>query len=241
MIRNLFFNKTVRTFLLIALLSMSACQPKPSRVEQMRMDKAHRDSIAYVQAQQTMHYSDSLLQTLLPQVDPLLKSFRYEKNEKVEDHGQYVHRLLQTNSNTQRNFIQAYVSDDRRITIKSYCYGNNAIQHHHLKVSAGEVYMEREGSLHVFEVEGVHEILTIEQEDALALLRFITEHMDERIMVTAYGRSRITYYLQTNEKQALAQTYHLAMLMQDIDQLERAIKVASMQISKYENKHTQCK
>lgn len=237
MMQKHIFNTCIFSIMVLTLGGISACQPKPNRAEVMRMEKFHHDSIAYIQAQQTMMYSDSLLQTLLPQVDPLLKAFRYEKNEKVEDHGQYVHKLLQTTSNTQRNFIQAYVSDHRRTVLKSYYYGDYAIQHDHLKLSAGEVFAQCEGSLYRFEVEGVHEILTIEQDDALSLLRFVAEHIDERILVTAYGKSRVTYYLQSNEKQALAQTYQLAILMQDIDQLERAIKTASMQISKYENKH----
>ena len=76
------------------------------QVDARREAKALQDTIALLEAERTAAYADSVLQTLLPQVDPLLKKFRYEKDERYEDHGQYVSRLLQTTSNTERCFIQ---------------------------------------------------------------------------------------------------------------------------------------
>lgn len=215
---------------------LPCCKPRPSKVELLRREKAFEDSVEYVRAERTIAYSDSSLQLLLPQVDPLLKAFRYEKNEKAEDHGHYVHRLLQTTSNTERNFLQAYVSDDRRVELKSYYFGTQPIHHRSVELSAGEVLIAKEGSPFSFEAEGVHEIVTIEQQDALSLLQFVAEHFDERILVKASGASRVTYYLQENEKKALRDTYQLALLMMDIDRLERAIHTASLQRTKYEKK-----
>lgn len=218
-------------------LVIPSCKPRPSKVELLRREKAQEDSLEYVRAKRTIAYSDSLLQELLPQVDPLLLSFCYEKNEKAEDHGHYVHRLLQTTSNTERNFLQAYVLDNRRVEVKSYYFGAQPINHRRLELNAGEVVVAKEGSPFRFEAEGVHEIVTIEQQDALELLQFVAEHFTERILVKASGSSRVTYYLQDNEKTALRDTYQLALLMMDIDRLERAIHTATLQCAKYEKKH----
>lgn len=232
---NNFFMRN-KTIFLVLFLAVVGCRPHPSQVELMRAAKAQKDSVQYAQACQTILYSDSLLQTLLPQVDPLMKAFVYEKDDKAEDHGHYVHRVLRTTSNTQRNFLQAYVRDNKQVSLTSYFYGSHPIHHNHIKLSVGELYLDKEGSLYSFEVEGVHEMLTVENADALQFLQFVAEHASERVLVTAYGASKVTYYLNDTEKNALTQTFQLAVLMSDIDRLERAIHVASLQKAKYEKK-----
>lgn len=222
-------------------VAMTACGNRPSKVDLMRQEKAQRDSIKYVQAKQNMYYSDSLLQVLLPQVDPLLKSFVYSKHDKAEDHGHYVHRLLQTSTNTTRNFLQAYVADNRVTSLQSYYYGAARHQQKSLRLNVGEDYVEKEGSNHAFEAEGWHEILTIEDADAIQMLALVANHVGERVRVESKGVRPVVYYLSVQEQQALAETYQLSVLMRDIDALERAIHVADMQIRKYEKNHPNCK
>jgi len=233
--KQLFF--TLFGFALLA----SACTNKPSKVELMRQQKAQKDSITYANAQQNMYYSDSLLQVLLPQADQLMKLFVYDKDEKAEDHGHYVHRLLQTTRNTERNFLQAYIADNRQVSIQSYYYGSKKHNQRSLRISVGEDYVEKEGHNHAFNVEGWYELLTIEGEDALQLLAFITNHQQERIKVLSRGNQEVVYILTPTEKQALVETYQLASLMRNVDALERAIHVANLQIQKYEKKQDECK
>lgn len=210
----------------------------PKQVEQRRQAKALKDTIVYLQSQQTLRYSDSILQPLLPEADKLLKQFRYEKREGYEDHGQYVYRNLQTGWNTNRCFLQAYVSDDRKTLVKSYYYGSKPIHQISVAMQAGEQEIELQGQNHAFEVEGWHEILTLENEQALEILNFVSSHMGERIRVTAQGEkpaSKAVYYLSDSEKQALDQTYRLGLLMRDIDELERQISLASKRIEHFES------
>lgn len=216
----------------------SVHQLYPRQVEQRRQAKALKDTIVYLQSQHTLRYSDSILQPLLPEADKLLKEFRYEKREGYEDHGQYVYRNLQTGWNTNRCFLQAYVSDDRKTLVKSYYYGGKPIHQVSVALQAGEQEIELQGQNHAFEVEGWHEILTLENEQALEILNFISSHMSERIRVTAQGEkpaSKAVYYLSDNEKQALDRTYQLGLLMRDIDELERQISLASKRIEHFES------
>ncbi len=208
----------------------------PKEVAVRRMAKSLSDSIVYLEAQRTLAYSDSLLNTLLPQVDPLLKKFRYEKNEKYEDEGKYVHYLLKTTSNTSRCYLQCYVSDQRKTILKSYYFGAKPIQHDRLTLTANEMSIEQTGSQHSFEAEGWHEILTLNEESALQILNFISAHKQDRIKVTLSGKSNYIYYLQANEKEALEQTYLLGILMRDIRRLEESINLANKQIERYQAK-----
>lgn len=210
----------------------------PKQVAQRRQAKALKDSIVYLQAQYTLRYADSLLQPLLPEADKLLKEFRFEKNDNYEDHGNYVYRTLQTGWNTNRCFLQAYVSDDRKTLLKSYYYGAKPLHQTAVALQAGEQEIELQGRNHAFEVEGWHEILTLEDEQALEVLNFISSHMGERIRVAAKGQNKAgaVYYLSDNEKQALDQTYRLGLLMRDINQLEQQIALASQRIEHFETK-----
>lgn len=209
----------------------------PKQVAQRRQAKVLKDTIVYLQSQQTLRYADSILQPLLPEADKLLKEFRFEKSDNYEDHGHYVYRNLQTGWNTNRCFLQAYVSDDRKTLVKSYYYGAKQINQSSVALQAGDAEIELQGQNHAFEVEGWHEVLTLADEQALEVLNFISSHLNDRIRITAKGKGKAVYYLFDNEKEALDKTYHLGLLMRDIDQLEQQIRLASLRIQHFESKN----
>jgi len=220
------------------------------QVNVRREAAALHDSIAILEAERTAAYADSMLQTLLPQVDPLLKKFRYEKDEKYEDNGQYVSRLLQTVSNSERCFIQAYVGDNRLTRVKSYYYGSTALIQSDLElcVMPDEQCNNWQGSEHHFssDADGFHSILTVEGDEAIGLLAFIAANPDARIRVRLQGKNSkgkevapYVYYLAKNEKAALIETLQLATLFHDINRLEEMMNTCKKQLNKLQNKHIQ--
>lgn len=222
----------------IALDSVHATYPR--EVAQRRLAKALGDSITYLEAQSTLAYADSMLPPLLEQSDKLLKQFKYEKETQYEDKGRYVHRLLHTNSNTARNFLQAYVRDDRQTIVKSYYYGSYQVNQQQVTLSAQGEEVRFSGSNHAFEVDGWHEIMTLEDENALQLLNFISAHHSDRVRVHGAGlkpNHTWVYYLNDKEKEALSATYQLGFLMKDILRLEQMANTARNQIAHYERKY----
>ena len=214
----------------------------PKEVAKRRLAKALEDSIVYLEAQTTLQYADSMLPPLLEQADKLLKQFRYEKNDKYEDHGRYVHRLLNTGSNTSRNFLQAYVRDDRQTIVKSYYYGPKPMNQQTISLSSGDEIERFSGSNHAFEMEGWHEVMTMEDEPALRLLNFISAHMTSRLRVGGEGEKPTqtwVYYLNDKEKEALSQTYQLGWLMKDIRRLEQMSNTANAQIARFHRKKSE--
>ncbi len=209
----------------------------PRQVEVRRNAKALMDSIVYIEAKRNLSYSDSLLQPLLPEVDKMLKQFNNEKNGEYENYGRYVHKQLPTSRNIDRCFIQAYVNEDVRTTLKSYYYGKKAINHESVTFAVGEDYLTFTGTSHAFEDGGgKYEILTLAEDDAIAALSFIGNHENDKIKVTLKGSGEYAYFLNKNEKKALAETCQLALTMRDVRQLEQQINVANGQIAKYESK-----
>ena len=63
---------------------------KPSKMEQYRAEKHVRDSVGLVDQQRSLAFYESQLELLKPKADSLLPYFKYEKNEKYQDHGYYV-------------------------------------------------------------------------------------------------------------------------------------------------------
>ena len=76
-------------FIIICALALAGCN-KPSRVEQYKAEKHVRDSVALAEQERSLAYYQSQLDVLLPQADSLLAYFKYERNEKYQDHGYYV-------------------------------------------------------------------------------------------------------------------------------------------------------
>lgn len=92
-------------FLLAFAFAFTACN-KPSKAEQYRAEKHVQDSIRLVEQQTSLAYYQSQLEPLTAQADSLLPFFKYEKNEKYQDHGFYVL--------TARNGVRILVRDDGR-------------------------------------------------------------------------------------------------------------------------------
>lgn len=212
----------------------------PHEVAERRLAKALEDSIIYLEALSTKAYADTILPPLLEQVDVLIKQFRYEKNDKYEDYGRYVHRLLATGSNTSRNFLQAYVRDDRQTIVKSYYYGSYPVNQQYIILSADGDESQYMGSNHAFEAEGWHEIMSLQDDRALELLNFISGHMAARIRIKGQGEKAHhswVYYLNDKEKNALSETYQLGWLMKDIRRVEQMQSAANANILRYEKKY----
>ena len=68
---------------------MTGCN-KPSKVEQYRAEKHERDSAGLADQKRSMAYYEQQLAEVTPKADSLLAYFRYEKNDKYQDHGNYV-------------------------------------------------------------------------------------------------------------------------------------------------------
>lgn len=213
--------------LILFVCMLVGCGPHKPTVaelrEQKRLEKLERDSIEAEQRLRTVQFCDSMQAALQPQVEAQLAKFRYEKNERYEDHGHYVHPMMRTESNAERCYLQPYVSDDLKITIRSYYYGARAIRHDALRLKADSVELRLEGSSYSFDATASdgsgmakHEIMTLREAEAKQLLSFVDAFCTSRIKVVLEGDRSYTYYLSEPDKKALLDTYQLEVLMQDI-------------------------
>ena len=224
-------------FGLLCGVLLCGCGKQPSKVEVRKAEKWQQDSLALLAQERTLAYYDSLQQVLAPELDALLPRFKYEKDERYEDNGHYVHRLLRTTNNTARNYIQTYVRDDGQTIVRFFYYGERALGFEKVVLSADNLENTFMGDVHAFEAEGWHETLTIEGDEALRCLQFADVYRGARVRVALCGsRSRAVYYLSQNDKDALMETYRLGMAMRDMVEVERRITLTSIQVEKYQKR-----
>ena len=93
---NMAMNRIIYIFLGIIIhyslfIFLTACS-RPSRVEQYKAEKYIRDSIRLEEQTRSLAFYESQLERTMPVADSLLQYFRYERNEKYQDHGYYVVR-----------------------------------------------------------------------------------------------------------------------------------------------------
>ena len=75
---------------IVSVLLLVSCGKRESKLEQYQAQKHERDSIGLVNQEQSLRFYQSQLDSLLPIADSLIAQFKYEKNEKYQDHGYYV-------------------------------------------------------------------------------------------------------------------------------------------------------
>ena len=80
--------------------------------------------------------------------------------------------------------------------------------------------------------------MTLENEQALAFLNFVSTHHGHRIAIEGTGQNNKSwvYYLNAQEKDALSKTYQLGWVMKDINHIEQLQKTANAQIMHYQQK-----
>ncbi len=228
--------KSVHLLLFGCWIGLVACTSSPTTVERRRAERRVQDSISLLQFERSVAYSDSLLQKLLPQVDTLLASFVYEKRANYMDKGYYIPRSLTIGRHIQHCFLQPCIRDDGQVMVRSYYFGSRPIKHTSVRVTSGEVSSLFTGSLHLFQADGQYEIMTLDEEPSLSLLRCVDAFSDAKIVVTLEGNAKYKYVLPPSEAKAMISGYRLAVLIKDIQRLERETKQASLQVQKYKKR-----
>jgi hypothetical protein len=83
-------------------------------------------------------------------------------------------------------------------------------------------------------------MLSLDEEQALVFLSFISTHQNAKITVLCKGQKGLSwaYNLSNNEKESLVKTYQLGCVMKDINQAEQLQLNANRIIMRYLEKQT---
>lgn len=210
----------------------------PRLVNKRRIAAALGDTIARRESSRNLAYCDSILPLKLHEADSIQKNFRFEKNEKYQDFGDFVYKTQQTESNSNRTYLKTYVDENADFyLISNYCGGK--IEQTSVEVSVNDLFEHTDtlstsnSAYHSFNDEGSHwETLTFKNNEDKGLVAFIAQNSTARIKVTLHGKRSYVYYLADADKKAITETYHLWIVKKDVDKLQKEIKKASIIIDR---------
>jgi hypothetical protein len=210
----------------------------PRLVNKRRIAAAFADTIAFIESSRNLTYCDSILPFKQREMDSIQKNFRFEKDIKYQDVGNYVYKTQQTESNTSRIYLKSYVDENADIyLISNYCGGK--IEQTSLEVSVKDLFAHTDTletsnpAYHSYNDGGSHwETLTFKNNADKGVSAFIAQNSTARIKITLYGKRSYVYYLADADKKAIVETYHLWKVKKDVVNLQKEIKKAKVIIER---------
>ncbi|MBQ7823453.1 MAG: hypothetical protein IJ338_04680 [Bacteroidaceae bacterium] len=190
------------------------------------------------EAERIIVYSDSLLNVLQTQVDPLTKNFVFEKDTAYQKVGFYIHKLQQVERNVERNYLRTQVDETGKLQIASVYFGRKPIEHSAMRLDTKDgAFAQTEeipydgGTNYRFTDNGNQtEVVTYTDGRDGGVVDLICLYPKERIKVTYKGKSPYVYYLDDQNKKAIVETVDLAKVLSEITGLKQNKAIAEKKI-----------
>ena len=216
----------------------------PRLVDKRREAQAFMDTIVRRESARTIIYNDSVLLQKREEIAVMQRNFKFEKDEKYQEIGNFIHQTLRTEANVGRNYLKMCIDEYANIYLIS-CYCGSKIGHTHIVVSCDSFFAETSvintsnPSNYSFTSDGQRwEMVTFENEDAAKVAEFITHYADKCIKVTLKGEKTYTYYLSEQDKKAIVESCDFWAVKKEIVQSEREIKQATAKIEHIKQRYS---
>ncbi len=210
----------------------------PMLVEKRRIAAALSDTIIRRESSRTLIYCDSILPKKMKELDSIQKNFRFEKNSKYQDIGNYVYKTEVTESNAFRSYLKTYVDENADFyLISNYC--GSRIDQQSVEVSQNDIFSHTDTisvsnqNNHSFDDGGSHfESLVFKNQSQRAVVEFIVQSSNKALKVSLHGKKTFSYYMSDTDKRAIIETYHFWKAKKDVVLLQTEIKKANARIKR---------
>ena len=210
----------------------------PRLVNKRRIAAAFQDTIVRRESSRTLAYCDSILPKKLHESDSIQKNFRFEKDKIYQETGNFIYKTQQTESNSNRIYLKAYVDENANLfLISNYCGGK--LEHTTVEVIANELFAHTDTidtsdpNYHSFTDGGLRwEVVTFKNEAGKDVASFVAQSQSRQIKVILHGKRNYVYFLADSDKKAITETYHLWIVKKDVVKLQYEIKKATAKIEK---------
>lgn len=210
----------------------------PRLVNKRRIAAAFADTIVRRESSRTLAYCDSILPKKQHDFDSIQKNFRFEKDKIYQEVGNYIYKTQQTESNSSRIYLKAYVDETANLfLISNYCGGK--LEHISVEVASGELFAHTDTidtsdpNYHSFTDGGQRwEVVTFKNDAGKDVASFVAQYLSKQIKVILHGKKNYSYYLADSDKKAIAETYHLWVVKKDVVKLQLEIKKATAKIER---------
>ena len=177
--------------------------------------------------------------------ETIQKYFVFEKSE-YDELGRYIYKGTEIENNVQRSYIHAAVDEYGVTQLISTYSGGKDINHTALKIVAsdGESIVTNtipynDGSNYKYIIDGTHyESVTYQGEKDNGALSFIATHADDKGLkaILIGEKKEVPVAISAKERQALAASYELGVVLSSQLEYTQQNKVAKGKIQLYEEK-----
>ena len=175
-------------------------------------------------------YCDSLLPIRFKEVDMLKKGFIFEKDTAYDKMGKYIWSTMTVDRNIERSYIRCGVDEEGEMYIASVYFGSAPLNHTGLAFATNNGTHAETPSIpydggvnyRFKDLGNTTEVVTykgINCQDITDMTLVVSEK--ERIKATYTGGKPFSLYLTDTDKKAIRATYELALVLKDIDSLQR--------------------
>jgi len=210
----------------------------PRLVNKRRIAAAFEDTIVRRESSRTLAYCDSILPFKLHEADSIQKNFRFEKDKIYQEVGNYIYKTQNTEANSNRIYLKAYVDENAEFfLISNYCGAK--IEHTTIEVTSNDLFahsdtvVTSDPNYHSFTDGGQRwEVVTFKNEAGKAVASFIAQYTSLPVKVILHGKKNYVYYLENSDKKAITESYHLWIVKKDVVKLQNEIKKATAKIER---------
>jgi hypothetical protein len=210
----------------------------PLLVEKRRIAAALQDTIIRRESSRSLAYCDSILPSKIHLMDSIQRNFRFEKDKKYQDIGNFVYKTEQTENNANRTYLKTYVDENADFyLVSNYC--GPKIEQQSVEVTVGDLFAHTDTisttdpNNHRYDDGGSHfESIIFKNQSQNGVVEFIAQSTSKMIKVSLHGKKSYIYYLSDTDKKAIIETYNLWKVKKDVVQLQKEIKKAIFKINK---------
>jgi hypothetical protein len=202
------------------------------------------------ECERNIAYCDSVLPVRLEEAETLKKGFVFERDTAYDDIGKYIRKTMTIERNVERSYIRCGVNEEGEMYIASIYFGSNPINHTGLKFSVSDGTLAETPSIpydggvnyRFKDMGNTTEVVTYKGENCktIAYFVFVTDE-NKRIKAEYTGGKPFSLYLSDNDKKNIKATYELAMVLSEINAMqkekvrsEKKIKLIDEKLNKQE-------
>jgi len=197
------------------------------------------------ECERNIAYCDSLIPLLSDGLDGLKKGFVFEKNADYDVIGNYIWQTMTVERNVEKSYVRCGVNEAGEMYMASVYFGRSPLNHTGLHFSTNDgafavtPAIPYDGGLNYrFQIlDNTTEVVTYKGEHCKAIANFVVIINDkERIKATYTGGRAFSLYLSNDDKKAIRATYDLALVLSEIDSLQKEKSRATKKIALIDEK-----
>ncbi|MDR0829398.1 MAG: hypothetical protein LBN95_04700 [Prevotellaceae bacterium] len=184
---------------------------------------------------------DSTLVGELAEAEKIAKNFKFFKDDKYQQIGDYEHISMNTAANAGRNYLKPITDEYGNFRFVSTLVGQK-INHRAVSATVGDLSAETqkaaENSINGYS-DGItsYETVLFNTETAKNFILFLCDNIDNQVKITLLGDKNYSYNLSKKDLKIFVETFNFSLLLKNINEnqqkktaLEQTFKALKLKI-----------